>query len=88
MPEVRKCYDAALEDKAGLEGEIDMDVVIAIGGNVVKTSVKKKTIESPKLEKCLGDAVLKWTFPKRANEMTIGYPFVFKGSAKGTEKKK
>jgi TonB family protein len=85
LPEVKKCYETALADKAGLEGEIDMDVVIAAGGNVVKTSVKKKTVESPKLEQCLGDAVLKWTFPKHTgNELTIGYPFVFKG----TEKKK
>jgi TonB family protein len=80
MPEVRRCYEDGLIDKADLQGVLNTAIVIAPAGKVAETKIVDNTVGAPKVEKCITDAIQQWEFPKHTGNqnVTINYPFVLK----------
>ena len=75
--EVKKCYEAAKEEKPDLEGIVNIDITIAQNGKVLDSQIRDSTLKFPKVENCINDALKKWTLPQRqvAGNITVGYPF-------------
>ncbi len=79
--EARACYDAALKDHPGLEGNIDIKWTIDPKGVVTETSIddSKSDIHEANLGKCIGAIIKKITFAAspRGVETKVHYPFNF-----------
>lgn len=79
--EARACYDAALKDHPGIEGNIDIKWTIDPKGVVTETSIDdaKSDIHEANLGKCIGAIIKKITFAAspRGVETKVHYPFNF-----------
>lgn len=79
--EARACYDAALKDHPGLEGNIDIKWTIDPKGVVTETAIDdaKSDIHEANLGKCIGAIIKKITFAAspRGVETKVHYPFNF-----------
>jgi TonB family protein len=79
MNEVKYCYDKELVRKAGLEGRLSVQFVISPVGQVVTSVVQSSTLGNVSVEKCVTDAVRRWSFPKpqQGGIAIVSYPFNF-----------
>ncbi|CAN5321130.1 hypothetical protein BH09MYX1_BH09MYX1_05090 [soil metagenome] len=79
--EARACYDAALKDHPGLEGNIDIKWTIDPKGVVTETAIDdaKSDIHEANLGKCIGAIIKKIAFAAspRGVETKVHYPFNF-----------
>lgn len=79
--EARACYDAALKDHPGLEGNIDIKWTIDPKGVVTETAIDdaKSDIHEANLGKCIGAIIKKIQFAAspRGVETKVHYPFNF-----------
>src|SRR5262249_6844476 len=79
--EARACYDKALKDHPGIEGNIDVKWTIDPKGMVTETSVdeSKSDIHEPSVGKCIGEIIQKIHFSVSGKglETRAHYPFNF-----------
>jgi hypothetical protein len=77
-PEVKGCYDTALNRNPRLSGSIIWKWTIAESGKLHKAKVEKTSIKDSGFIACLEKKVKGWTFPKPINgAITISFPFRF-----------
>jgi hypothetical protein len=80
--EARACYDKALPDHPGIQGDIDVAWVIDPNGNVTDASVdtSKSTILEPSVGACIIEVIKKIKFASsgKGYETKAHYPFNFK----------
>jgi TonB family protein len=79
MNEVKYCYEMELTRKSGLEGRVTVRFVVAALGQVLSSVVQSSTLNNPRVEKCVADAVHRWEFPKPVGGgiVIVSYPFNF-----------
>lgn len=77
-PEVKRCYDLALNRNPQLAGSILWKWTIAENGRLSRSKVENTTIKDPVFIGCLEKKIKAWTFPKPVNgAITISFPFRF-----------
>jgi hypothetical protein len=83
MNEVKYCYDQELVHKAGLEGRISVQFIIAGTGQVINSFVQSTTMNNVRVESCVVGAVKRWPFPKPTGGgiAIVSYPFNFVAGA-------
>jgi hypothetical protein len=74
---LRGCYEREVERNPHLYGQIDVKWEIAAGGGVTSARISKSTVGSPKVEGCIVQEVLKWTFPRSDAPSYVEWPFRF-----------
>jgi hypothetical protein len=79
MNEVKYCYDRELVRKAGLEGRISVQFIIAGTGQVITSVMQSTTMNNIQVESCVVSAVKRWDFPKPTGGgiAIVSYPFNF-----------
>lgn len=78
IAQIRYCYQRQLAKEPNLGGKITVKFVISRDGSVARTSIDKTTMNSPKVESCIENRFMKFTFPKPEGGIVIvKYPFVF-----------
>jgi TonB family protein len=78
--EVQLCYERELHNKPDLGGRVTLHFSIGATGQVVAAHVSQSTLQNASAERCIVQAVKRWTFPKPADRqaVTITYPFVLR----------
>jgi len=79
MNEIKYCYDKELVTKAGLEGRISVQFIIAGTGQVINSLLQSTTMNNVQVESCVVSAVKRWDFPKPTGGgiAIVSYPFNF-----------
>jgi len=79
---VRACYDAALAQNPGIQGDLVVDFVIDPHGDVKQAEVNwsQSELHVPEIDTCAVQAVKSFKFPasSRGLESKVSYPFNFK----------
>ena len=79
--QARACYDAALKDHPGMEGEISMRWTIDPKGNVTDVAVDPTNSQFalPEVANCLASIIMSFHFPESARglETHASYPWTF-----------
>ncbi|HEV8325579.1 MAG TPA: AgmX/PglI C-terminal domain-containing protein [Myxococcota bacterium] len=83
LAELRYCYERALARVPDLAGKVTSLFVIAPNGRVASAHIESSTLDSPDVDACVADRLLRLTFPATADSIADGgvlevrYPFVF-----------
>jgi hypothetical protein len=81
-PIIRKCYEDALKELPGLQGDLVVQFVLDPEGKVKKAELnqERSTLKSPKVVECAINVIKGIKFPpsSRGMEATTNYPFNFK----------
>lgn len=79
MPEIHDCYERTNEAKAPSEGKVVVRVEIDKEGAVVGVGVKSSTLKpaNKALERCIGESVAKYEFPKSRFDRDVDFPYTF-----------
>jgi TonB family protein len=79
LSQVRFCYEQALSSRPDLSGRISVQFMIAPSGVVQQSSVAQSTLGSEQVDRCVADAVRRWTFPAPdgGGYVSVSYPFLF-----------
>ncbi len=80
VPDVRRCYEAALDAGAGPEGKLVVQFVIGPDGSVRSVDAKTDSMGRPDLASCVFAAVrmMRFSRPLGGGTVIVNYPFVFK----------
>jgi hypothetical protein len=80
--EVKACYEHRLKANSFLEGELDLNIEIALTGKVTGITANKDTIRDSEMLSCIKKVVRRWEFPKpKGSSVTIAKTFTFRKSA-------
>jgi len=78
---MRACYDAALKNNPGIQGDLVVGFVINPDGSVKSAEVnwKESELHVPELDSCAVDVLRSLKFPpsSRGLESKVNYPFNF-----------
>jgi TonB family protein len=79
ISQVRYCYERALSERPALSGRISIQFLINPSGLVQQSMVGQSSMGHPALDRCVADAVRRWTFPapEGGGYVHVSYPFVF-----------
>ena len=79
MNEVKFCYDRELPRKPTLAGRISVQFAIAQTGLVLTSVMESTSMNDPRVESCVVNAVRRWEFPKPngGGIAIVLYPFNF-----------
>jgi TonB family protein len=79
LNEVRFCYEQQLIAHPDLQGRVAVKFIIAPNGSVQAAARDHADIGSAEVERCVVDAVKRWTFPapEGGGIVVVTYPFVF-----------
>lgn len=77
--QIQACYERALNKDPDLYGKVVLRWEIDSRGRALNTSVKKTTLNSREVEKCMMNRLRTWKFPAspRNQVADVSYPFVF-----------
>jgi TonB family protein len=77
LPEIRRCYAAALSKIPGLAGKLVIEWDCGNDGQVIRTQILQPV--APELDDCIVESLRTWRFPKPPTGVTtrIQYPFLF-----------
>jgi len=86
MPDIKGCYEAALNRDPNLAGRITLKWVIAGDGTVTTILIEKTTFADPMVENCVIGILRRQRFPtpKGGGIVNVTYPFVFSNSGADT----
>jgi TonB family protein len=77
IPEIRFCYNAALERDPKAEGRVIVDFTIGTEGRVTESKIGESTLADAEATECMRVAVARWSFPKPdGGTVAVSYPFV------------
>ncbi len=87
--EIRFCYDQSLVNRPDLAGTVRVKFIIAPTGAVKQGVVQNSTVNHPPLERCVAQAVNRWTFPapEGGGIAIVSYPFDFYSNIGSTPSK-
>ena len=79
MNEVKFCYDQELVRKPSLAGRVSVQFAIAPNGRVLTSVLQSTSMNEPRVESCVVNAVRRWEFPKPegGGMAIVVYPFSF-----------
>lgn len=79
LPQVRACFDAALERDADIGGRVVLRFTIGPDGRADAIAVEEDQVGDALLAECLREQLRAWQFPqpRGGTPITIAYPFVF-----------
>jgi TonB family protein len=79
LNEVRFCYTEGLRTTPELAGRVQVMFVISSAGTVQDARVVESDLHQPGVERCIADAVRRWSFPAPdgGGYVSVRYPFVF-----------
>jgi TonB family protein len=79
LSQVRFCYEQALSTRPDLSGRVSIQFMISPSGVVQASSVAQSTLGSDQVNRCVADAVRRWTFPAPdgGGYVSVSYPFLF-----------
>jgi hypothetical protein len=79
LNQVRYCYEVALRQSPGLEGEVRVSFTIAADGSVSATNVTANTVASPEVAACVASRPRTWLFPhpEGGGTVVVNQTFVF-----------
>ncbi|MFT3925957.1 MAG: AgmX/PglI C-terminal domain-containing protein [Myxococcales bacterium] len=79
LAQVRFCYEQALNARPDLSGRVAINFMIAPSGVVQNSAAGQSTLGSAEVDRCVADAVRRWTFPAPdgGGYVSVSYPFVF-----------
>ena len=79
MNEVKYCYDQELVKKPSLAGRISVQFAISATGQILSSVLQSSSMENPRVESCVVNAVRRWDFPKPqgGGVVIVVYPFSF-----------
>jgi hypothetical protein len=76
--EVRRCYEAALQNDPSLRGKLTLTFAVVPGGGVSEVRVAKSTFRSSAVPSCVVTVVRGWRTPFRPEEpVDVEYPIDF-----------
>jgi hypothetical protein len=75
--EIRFCYERRLATRPGLSGRIALRWVIASEGRVISAVVEESELADPETERCVEQAVRRWSYPEAHGVTAVRYAFVF-----------
>jgi len=80
LSQVRACYEGGLQSNPGLQGQVNMNFIIAGDGSVSTAKVSKTTLGDAPVENCISSKMLNWKFPKPVGgvNVKVNYPFVLR----------
>lgn len=80
--QIKHCYERQLLIDANLYGKVVAAWTIDKDGRVPQSSVKKTTLNSDPVEKCIIGKIRNWEFPKPkgGGQVLVSYPFLFKST--------
>ena len=80
LPELKRCYEIALETQQNSEGTVVLSWMISKEGLVDELKLKSSTAKSPRVGACFKDSVKIWFFPRPADgrPQPVEYPFRLK----------
>ena len=78
IKEVLSCYEAQLTSYPTLAGKVMVNFTVAASGDVVASTLESSTVNEPRVENCIVQAMRRWQFPKPIGGgiVIISYPFV------------
>jgi Zn-dependent protease with chaperone function len=75
--EVKACYEAALVKQPRLAGRVITAFTIGTSGQVESAVLHTSTMDNPRVENCIVNAVRSWQFPRpEGGIVMVQYPFV------------
>jgi TonB family protein len=78
MPDVRRCYEAALVRAPKLSGRVELKFTIDADGRVSRPSLAISTLNDAQVENCLIELSRSWTFPPpEGGPVEVSFPFEF-----------
>lgn len=75
-PEVRYCYEQALQSRPDLQGRVTVGFQVAADGHVAQSSASGMS----GVDSCVAQAVERWHFPSSTSATIVSYPFVLESS--------
>jgi len=80
--DVKDCYEQQLATNPTLAGKVMVSFTIAGSGKVIASTVESSTVNDPRVENCIVQAVRRWEYPKPLGGgfVTVTYPFVLKSA--------
>ena len=75
--EIRFCYERRLASRPGLSGRIALRWVIAPEGRVHSAAIEQSELGDPETERCVEQAVRRWSYPRSDGVTAVQYAFVF-----------
>jgi TonB family protein len=79
MPEVKWCYQQALQRNDKLAGKLKITFTVGSTGEVLEVKVLKDEVGDADLAECVLAKVKRWKFPapEGGGIVSVNYPFVF-----------
>ena len=75
IPQVRFCYEQALQQRPDLEGRVSVAFVIGQSGAVMSSQLVQNDLGDARAAQCITDAVRRWGFPSSPGVTSVTYPF-------------
>jgi TonB family protein len=77
--DAKYCYEPELAKNPKLSGRIEVQFTISAEGKVIAVVLVSSTMNNPKVERCLVNAIRRWRFPKPSGGgiVIVKYPFSF-----------
>jgi len=81
--EINYCYEKGLFDNPGLEGKLNMFWEIKPNGRVGVVRIKRSTMRSNSVNRCIINVIKKMKFPKPrgGGVVQVGFPFSFRAAS-------
>jgi hypothetical protein len=78
FPEVKRCYEGALQKDAAARGKFTLRFTIAEGGTLRSVKTVRSTFARPDVPSCVADVVRRWKTPFRpAQPVEVEFPLAF-----------
>lgn len=76
---IRHCYQRELQRRPDMSGKLSVRFVIAKDGSVSQATTRSSSLESPAVESCVNERILRLGFPapRGGGIVIVTYPFVF-----------
>lgn len=82
ISQVQRCYEDQLNRTPGIEGVVNVAFEIGGNGMLNYSRIKKSSLGSKTVERCITTKMMKWKFPKTKGGVNhkVTYPFVLRPS--------
>jgi len=78
IAQIRHCYYQALEMRPDLEGYVTAHFIIRGDGRVQTSTIRRSTLGVARVERCVADAIRRWSFPTADGPTVVDFSFHFR----------
>jgi outer membrane biosynthesis protein TonB len=82
--DLRRCYERALSEHAGLAGTLVLELAITAEGTVRSAQVVESTLDEGLVTDCIAAEVRLWHFPSSSGEVHVRYPLELRATLPAT----